>query len=357
MWVKLSQRFCKERCFLCLINLDSVPIGRQFLQPRQFMQWTTDTTEAKGKRVGWPYTYQLYGLRVASALKCPELVAIRDAGEPDVIIRFGKVPLALPEPHGQGVVYQASPGQFLLHLEQIARYLVQNGNAICIEPAPYALEGEVRVFLLGSCLGALLHQRGILALHASAIHTPRGGVLFVGVSGAGTSTLLATFLQRGYPMLADDLTGVVLDSSGRPLVLPAYPQVKLWADVLPHMQVDRTALRHLSAFQRLRPPLEKYGVPHLEGFVQDPVPLSAVYVLGVHNRPELWKEPVHTVDKFDVFLQYTYREPFLDGLGRRVFHFMLANTVANAITVTRVTRPMTPVLLEELADRIEEDWR
>lgn len=98
-------------------------------------------------------------------------------------------------------------------------------------------------------------------------------------------------------------------------------------------------------------------MPHLEGCVQDPVPLSAVYVLGVHNRPELWKEPVHTVDTFDVFLQYTYREPFLDGLGRRACHFRLANAVANAVTVTRVTRPMTPVLLEERADRIEEDWR
>ena len=61
------------------------------------------------------------------------------------------------------------------------------------DPAPGRdlYESDVRVFLLGSCIGALLHQRGILVLHAGAIHTDKGAVLFTGPWGIGKSTLLA----------------------------------------------------------------------------------------------------------------------------------------------------------------------
>ena len=79
-------------------------------------------------------------------------------------------------------------------------------SALRLNTAEGSLGSDIRVFLLGSCLGALLHQRGVLALHASAIETDQGAVLFMGDSGMGKSTTLQAFIKRGYKMLADDIT-------------------------------------------------------------------------------------------------------------------------------------------------------
>ncbi len=138
--------------------------------------------------------YKTYGLTIDSEISLPELIPQTNRNEQDaarasqqgiVQIRLGAVPEQLEHPTGQGVLYQASANQFLLSMNHIARYLVRNGNEIIIQPALNALESDIRVFLLGSVFGALLHQRELLVLHASAIGTDAGAVLFTGPSGIG----------------------------------------------------------------------------------------------------------------------------------------------------------------------------
>jgi hypothetical protein len=143
----------------------------------------------------------------------------------------------------------------LLRVPAVARYLVANGQDIWIEPAPDSVEADVRLFLLGSAFGALLPQRHILPLHASAIQTTRGAVLFVGPSGHGKSTLLAALLQRGYAMLADDVTGITLDAAGGAIASPAFPCLRLRADAAAKLQHSYEGLRHVRA------PLDKYQLP------------------------------------------------------------------------------------------------
>jgi ABC-type multidrug transport system fused ATPase/permease subunit len=164
--------------------------------------------------------YTAYGLHIASELILPELMP-GPVGQPDVYIRFGHVPTSLASPHSIGDYFQASPGTFLLKVPDTAHYLVVKGREIWINQVNRCGDDEVRLFLLGSAFGALLHQRHILAMHASAIQTARGAVLFVGPSGNGKSTLVAAFLHRGYRMLADDVTGVIVDAASGPVALPA----------------------------------------------------------------------------------------------------------------------------------------
>ena len=95
---------------------------------------------------------------------------------------------------------------------------MRDGNQIVIDAAPDATDRNVRLFLLGSALGALLHQRGLLPLHANAIDLGGGAVAFSGHSGAGKSTIAAWFHDRGHRILADDVCVVGFDQSGRALV-------------------------------------------------------------------------------------------------------------------------------------------
>ena len=148
-------------------------------------------------------TYKAFGLTVSSSMPCPELLP--GAGEPDVTVTYGDVPRDLAGAKGRGVCYQAAPGELLLRVDGVAQFLVRGGSEIIIDRHPAASDDDVRLFLLGSAFGALLHQRGILALHGSTVKVGDGCVVFLGRSGMGKSTLATILARRGYPCLGDDV--------------------------------------------------------------------------------------------------------------------------------------------------------
>jgi hypothetical protein len=295
------------------------------------------------------YVYTAYQLNIHAEFPIPEFPAGDETAPPDVVIRLGALPAKLENVTGKGVVYQAAANKFLLTLQDLASYLVQNGNEIIVEPAPDSLDSDVRVFLLGSCIGALLHQRGILVIHAGAVYTEKGAVLFTGPSGVGKSTLLGELLRRGYKMMVDDVCGVVLDAAGIPLVLPGYPRTRLWSDSAEKLEQD------VHEMVRTRPNMEKFERQAAEQYWDQPAPLRRIYLLSASNKDELYLKPAPRIHTFQIVLHNTYRQQFLDGLELRAPHFNLISAVAKQTGVTHVTRPVQPFRLTELADLIEQD--
>ena len=90
----------------------------------------------------------------------------------------------------------------------------------------------LRLYLLGPALALLLHQRGFLVLHASAVSLDGGVVAFLGHSGHGKSTTAATLHARGAAIVADDVVAVDLGAPGGPAALPGFPLLKLWPDAV-----------------------------------------------------------------------------------------------------------------------------
>lgn len=298
------------------------------------------------------FYYTAYNLSIASEIVCPQLKPMDELHQNvDVHIRYGEVPEELENAVATGVVYQAKPDQFLLRLNGIGAYWVRDGKEVIIEPAEDATDDEVRLFLFGSGFGALLHQRGLFVLHASAIETDQGAVLFVGPSGNGKSTTAAAFHQRGYRVLADDICALKMDEMGCPVVIPAYPQLKIWADTAKKLERDTDKM------PRVRPQLEKYAWRIHEDFSTDPLPLFAIYHLISHNKPEFELIPMDDADKFRVLLNNTYRSRFMDGLQMRASHFKLGMVTANTALIRRVIRPSGGFKLNELIDLLEADFR
>lgn len=300
------------------------------------------------------YHYFAHGLRIASEFACPELAPATFADlAADVILCLGQTPAALENPVKGGGFYQAKPNQFLLTLDQIqiARFWVQDGNRITIEPAPGSDEDTIRLFLMGSALGALLHQRGQIILHGSAVETERGAVIFVGPSGVGKSTLAAALQQKGYRVLSDDVCSVNYNAATqRALVHPGLAHLKLWADATEQLALTQFATR------RVRPDLEKYSLPLHNTYDPTPVDLHTVYILENSNLNEWQIAPLPHLKKMEALLANTYRQRFLEGLGMRQQHFRHLTRIADQVRVCRVKRPAAGFCVTELTERLTADW-
>ena len=292
------------------------------------------------------YTYTAYGLRFESAIPLPELRPAAP-GEPDVTIGYGEVPQSLPLPSASGVAWQSGPGQMLLSVVDVARYLVVENREIRVQPLPGSTAADVRAFLFGSVLGAVLHAQRMLVLHASVLHTERGAVLFMGRSGAGKSTLLAAFLQRGYRMLADDKAGITLNADGVPQALPGLPFIRLAADAV-------AALQYPVHDSHRRRGLDKYVIP-VEQFHTTPLVVRGAYSLNAHNGTDIRLERLHTLDRFQALNRDVYRRRFMHHAEQRRAHFRILGAVSNHASVARVLRPGHPYVIDQLRECIEED--
>jgi len=290
--------------------------------------------------------YTAYGLEIDSEVPLPELLPGSDRPA-DVTVRLGAVPAELSDPLRKYYYFDAKPGELLLRVPKTGRYLVVKGQEIVIEPLADHSEENLRILLLGSAFGALLHQRHLLAMHASSVQTSHGAVLFVGPSGHGKSTVLAALARRGYAMLADDVTAVSVDSPSGPLAFAAFPRQRLSADIASRLDYRVESLHRIESSEKLLAPVAR--------FCKDPLPVHAVYDLEVDEEPKLRLEPVDTLEGFEVLAANTYRYQFLEGLGLREMHFRAASRLAGAVHVGRFTRPASSFLLESLVDRLEEE--
>lgn len=293
--------------------------------------------------------YRIFGLTIASAVQLPALTGeIDTTTSPDVVIDYDDVPPALVNPQVAGACYQAAPGELLLQVDDVARFHVREGRRITISPEACAGEDDILPYLMGSAMGALLQQRRLLVLHGSAIEVEGASVVFCGPSGIGKSTLAAGFHQRGYRFLADDLCAVA-PHDGRPVVIPGFPRLKLWADALERLDTATDDLQSV----RWGADRQKFFLP-ADNRCEVSLPVRAVFILGADDTDRLELTRLSGSGKINPLMANSYRMLFLDGLGGKKEHFMLCAAVAARAEIFRVARPKRGFLLEDLMDLLTE---
>jgi hypothetical protein len=230
----------------------------------------------------------------------------------------------------------------LLFVPNVARYRIEHGSRITVEPEPGVPERNLRLFLLGSAFGALLHQRDLLPLHANAVEIGGSAVAFMGASGAGKSTLAAWFHDHGCRVIADDVCVVGIDQEGRPYVSPGLPRLRLWADVL---QLTGRDLQRLNR-SFLDDEHEKYDVPVDAALAaRSRMPLAAIYLLA--QGAEFSISPLHGIEAADAIFANTYRGEFLAQTSGQAAHWRSAVRLVRAKPVFRATRRWDLTALDE----------
>lgn len=291
------------------------------------------------------HRYRLFGLTVESAIPLPDLPPAPDAMPADVVIDYG----AVPRPDGVELAgLRVIPEGAVLNIPEAGRYLITGGDRIAVEPGLTATERSVRLYLLGSAFGAILHQRRLLPLHANVIDFGGAAVAFMGHSGAGKSTLANWFHDRGRPILSDDVCVVRVDAAGTAVVEPGMPRIRLWADAL------AASGRNAGDYQASFDDMDKYDVPIAAPAASAPLPLAAVYLLRAADTVQPGGIARLTgADAIQALVANTYRGgyvPLMDGVAH---HLAQSVALARRVPVFAVRRRWGRDVFDEEAARVE----
>lgn len=217
------------------------------------------------------------------------------------------------------------------HVAGVAAFRITNGNLIQVDPEPDCSDSRLGIFLMGSSMGAILHQRGCIPLHGSCVTDGKRSILLTGDSGAGKSTLAAEFLRRGWKLITDDVSALY-DTEGTPEVQSSYPSQKLWQDALDRYERPESDV-HSLYFSDSR---QKFGVDVSRFFFDGRAPLSLVVRLLPHARV-CALEPLEGMSKVDQLLRNTYRSNMIEQRNLQR-HFQRCVTLSTKIPMAVVAR-------------------
>ena len=295
------------------------------------------------------YYYRAYSFSLKSSFPIPELLPSLHVNTADVVIKIETIHKLTDNLHKNDRSDQFNQLRLLLNIDQVAHYLIEDGNRITIEPYEGVTDIEIRLYLLGSAFGALMHQRGLLPVHGSAIIYKQKAILFCGESGIGKSTLAAGFIKKGLQILADDVCVVTLDQYNNPIVHPGYPQMKLWTDSL------RKLGYQLNPAITARSRQKKYSLPLQVEFSHEPVTLTGIYVITKGIAVECKIIELFGTNKISTLNKHIYRPDYMDEMPMNRNPIQVMNMIADHCYVKLVERSAQGFLLEKLIQLIDHD--
>lgn len=291
--------------------------------------------------------YEAFGLKISSEILLCELPQ-KSSNETsfDVLVTISDLSNQWSElAIGENTSFIYKENSVMFKISDTAIFCIQAGNQIIVSPINEADEDKIRLYILGTCMGALLIQRDILPLHGSAVEIYGKAYAFVGDSGAGKSTLAKAFLNKGFPLLSDDVVAVSLADSNIPVVMPSYPQQKLWQESLIGFGMKPNEYRPL--FKRET----KYSVP-VTSFSDQLLPLAGVFELVKIENETLEIEQIRGLDRLHLLYRQTFRNFFISHLGKMEWHFNTTTQFLDKISVFKLTRPTKCFAAPNLANLV-----
>ncbi|SCC47664.1 aldolase [Bacillus wiedmannii] len=291
--------------------------------------------------------YKVFGLRVLSEIQFPELPRINEQEETiEVIIRTADLFQKWSEFTNTEQNFVVDKNVVMIRIPDTAIFSIQEGKQIVVSPMKEACEDKIRLYILGTCMGALLIQRGILPLHGSAINIDGKVYAFVGDSGAGKSTLASAFLSKGYKILSDDVIAVTVSSDKTPIVIPSYPQQKLWAESLNAFGMGTASYNPL--FERET----KYAVPVQSHFLSEPLPLAGIIELTKTEDENVELIRIEGLERLRTLFLHTFRKFLIAQLKLTEWHFTTSTSVINKVDMFHLKRPNNRFTAHELVSII-----
>jgi len=291
--------------------------------------------------------YKAFGLSVISDIQLPELpFNYNDDKLADVEIMKKDLTSVWENLFEGNQYFSYKKDVIFFRLPEKAIFMIKNGNKIYYFPMNNTTEDQIRLYLLGTCMGAILMQRKILPLHGSAVAIDGKAYAIVGDSGAGKSTLATVFLKKGYQLISDDVIPVTLNEVNIPMITPAYPQQKLWQESLDQFEMESRQYRPIVERE------SKFAIPVLNQFASKPLPLAGVFELVKTEYDVIQFNPIQNLQSLHTLYYHTYRNFFIPALGLLDWHFNMTAKICESISLYQLCRPVSRFSAPDLAEII-----
>jgi hypothetical protein len=243
-------------------------------------------------------------------------------------------------------------GSSFMRWNSLGEFLVPAGGReiVALAEAGASME-SFQVYLLGQALSFALVKQGLEPLHGTAVVAGHGAIVLLGDSGFGKSTLAASLMQAGYPLLTDDL--LVARQNGRGVeAYPGPPRIKLF---------PKPARRFLGSAggAAMNPTTHKQIIP-IEGARRcaTPVRLSAIYVLAAPSEMRRQRrvviETLTAREAFLALIRHTFNT-VIDDRGRLARQLEQTARLVESVPVRKLCYPRSLSRLGEVRDAILAD--
>ena len=292
--------------------------------------------------------YYVYGLNIKSEIEIEEFVKLDSINSEDVVsISYARMSDEIKEEIKGGKRIKLSNNKIWFHINDIATYCVTNGNKIEVELCDNADMKLMKIYLMCSCLGFVMIQKKMIAIHGGVIEMDNKAVIFTGDRGAGKSTLTTALREKGYKFISDDVAGVKID--GVPYVMPGFPYQKLCESAMDKFGYDKESYSSFMSDKEV-----KYVVPALDEFVYEGRELVGIVKLTVGDVEEVTIEELRGSEKLNNIIENIYRGEYIKHLGKMdVIYFKQCLDIAKNIRFFKITRPANKFTVDEQIELIE----
>lgn len=220
------------------------------------------------------FNYHAFGLNISSEIEFPGML---EATSDKIDVKIFRGVLS-PIPSIQSPNFLVHKQDVNIWWEDIGKVKISGGKEITVD----AKDQQIIPFLLGPVMAILLHQRGFLVLHGSAVKVKNRAVAFLGYRTFGKSTTAINLHKNGYPLVTDDILAINFDKKDKPIVYPGYPHVRLSEDSYDDIK-DNTDI-----LTPLRTIVGKIFCDASKGFSPEPLKLEKIYVLDKGEKIEIF---------------------------------------------------------------------
>jgi hypothetical protein len=265
------------------------------------------------------YKYKAFGLNILSQIEFSELGTFENQkNEIDLTISFGEVEFEDEKKVElfDDIFYIKTKESYIISVESVARFNIRNGKEIIIDKAVTATINEIKIFIWGTCIGALFLQKSIFCLHGSGIIYNNHVSLFLGHSGMGKSTLTTFFIQNGLKYIGDDVLPILWNNETELFVSSSIPYIKLWKSNLENLNIQEDGLT------QIRGGIPKFRFSNKEMFLDGKFNVKSIFILDWSNDQPLSIEKINPINALPYLRENIYRLPLISNENEKIklFH-------------------------------------
>jgi hypothetical protein len=264
----------------------------------------------------------------------------------DVKIEINSYKKEVANPLFDDGFFRLNQTEFSMNVEGVASFYASRGNYVSMVVDPKATNANIELYLNGSVYGAILHQRKIMPMHGSCFVFNNKGIMLCGESGAGKSSLTASFVLDRNEFLTDDVTPILF-SNGKPLIWTMSDRIKLWEDSLIQLNENKEKL------VRIDPETEKFYYP-LKSYKDSTFILNHIFLIEIHDKSDILFQEIKGAEKVTALRNEIYRLEYLQGMRENeVFYFNNLVKISKTIKITKLLRPKD-IPIEQTKNKLKE---